>query len=225
MVMPAIPSARRLWLASASPRRLELLRTAGYDPERLPPSACAIDEAIHDDELVDQAVTRLARQKAERALSWPDLPANAVVLAGDTVVVVDGHILGKPRDRADAVRMLRRLGGSEHEVLTAIAAGRSVDGINEIVTRLVSSRVWLRPLSPALIDAYVATAEPDDKAGAYAIQGVAAQFVERIEGSCSGVVGLPLAETHTLLATFDVLPDWCHGDGPLADAATDFHPV
>lgn len=198
----------RLWLASASPRRYELLRTAGYLPERLPPAVCSIDETIGDDELVDQAVTRLARQKAERALDWPELPKNAVVLAGDTIVVVDGRILGKPCDRAEAVRMLERLGGSAHEVLTAIAVGRRAAAGFEVHVRLVSSRVWLRSLPSELIAAYVATGEPDDKAGAYAIQGIAAQFVDRIEGSCSAVVGLPLAETHELLAGFEILPEW-----------------
>lgn len=207
-VMPATPSPKRLWLASASPRRHELLRTAGYAVERMPAPACSIDETVGADESADQAVTRLASEKAERALTWSELPADAVVLAGDTVVVSEGHILGKPADRPEAIRMLERLSGGEHEVLTAIAVGRHVTTGVEIRQRLVASRVRMHVLSPALIASYVATGEPDDKAGAYAIQGLAAQFVNRIEGSCSAVVGLPLAEAHELLAAFEIFPEW-----------------
>lgn len=204
----------RLWLASASPRRFALLTDAGYQPVRIPPEACQIDEAVASDEDAADAVVRLAQAKARQAFSWSELPADAVVLAGDTVVAHDGHVLGKPADRTDAVAMLTRLSGSRHEVLTAIAVAQRKQDEIDVRIRLVCSTVWFSALTPAQIAAYVATGEPDDKAGAYAIQGLAGQFVDRIDGSCSGVVGLPLSETRQLLNEFDVVPDWLSGAAP-----------
>ena len=212
MTMQGAANPAMLFLASTSPRRLQLLISAGYRPVCLPAEASAIDETLQADETGERAVCRLAEAKARQALTWQELPNNAVVLAGDTVVVRDGEILGKPCDQADATAMLQRLAGQRHQVLTAISVGyKSGQGGDEGVplrTACVRTDVWLLPLSAAQIAAYLATGEPLDKAGSYAIQGLAAQFVARIEGSCSGVAGLPLAETHTLLAEFGIVPDW-----------------
>lgn len=206
-----VTTTSRLWLASASPRRFALLTDAGYEPVRIPPESCQIDETVALDEDAADAVVRLARAKARQAFSWSDLPIDAVVLAGDTVVAHDGHVLGKPADRADAVAMLTRLSGTRHEVLTAIAVAQRTQDDIDVRVRLVRSDVWLASLTSAEIAAYVATGEPDDKAGAYAIQGLAGQFVDRIDGSCSGVIGLPLSETRQMLKEFEVVPGWLAG--------------
>ena len=124
-----------------------------------------------------------------------------VVLGADTIVVVDGKVLGKPRDGAEVLAHLERLSGRDHLVLSAVAlAAESTDGDSRVDVRLSRNRVWFRQLSPAEREAYRATGEPADKAGSYAIQGFAAAFVTRLEGSWSAVVGLPLQETAGLLA-------------------------
>jgi septum formation protein len=182
----------RLVLASASPRRADLLRAAGYDFDVRPAD---VDERVRAGEGPEPYARRLAEAKALRLGRHPALP----VLAADTVVVVDGEVLGKPADPDDAARMLRRLSGRVHEVLTAVAlipAGRGPVPVEVAVER---TRVEFRQLVEAEIAGYVATGEPMDKAGAYAVQGRAAGFVRRLEGSYSNVVGLPLPLVHRML--------------------------
>ena len=179
-------------LASASPRRAELLRAAGIDYDVIPAN---VDETPKPDESARDYVSRLADTKA-RAIHALD--GQRTVLAADTVVVVDVQILGKPLDEADARRMLRLLSGRMHDVLTAVSIfhpGGIVD------TRVDVTRVEFAPLSESDIDWYVSTGEPLDKAGAYAVQGLASRFVPRIEGSYSNVVGLPIALVHQMLTT------------------------
>jgi septum formation protein len=185
-----------IYLASASPRRRELLAQLGLSYELL---VTDIDESLRPGEPVDAYVRRMARDKARAALErMPE--RRAPVLGADTTVVVDRHVLGKPEDREAAVSMLRRLSGVDHEVLTAVAI---VDGEDEREAVAVSRTVvTFRPLSDEEIDGYWATGEPSDKAGGYAIQGLGAVFIEAIHGSYSGVMGLPLFETACLLNGF-----------------------
>lgn len=178
-----------LVLASASPRRAELLRLAGLQPRVCPAS---IDESLLAGEDPVAYVTRLAREKATAAPAPPD----AVVLAADTAVVLGEELLGKPADPADAAAMLRRLRGRSHLVSTGVAL---LTPGGAIVGTVVTTEVVVAPLSDSAIDVYVATGEPLDKAGAYGIQGRAAAFVTRITGSWTNVVGLPLVETLDLL--------------------------
>ncbi|WP_112053598.1 Maf family protein [Onishia taeanensis] len=178
-----------LCLASASPRRLELLASIDVDCEVRPVD---IDETPLPGELPRDYVCRLAREKALAGAVLSELP----VLGSDTAVVLDGEILGKPRDRAHALEMLAALSGNTHEVLTGVA----VSGPQGLLDICVTTRVTLRAISPAEAAAYWATGEPRDKAGGYGIQGRAAVFVSHIEGSHSAVVGLPLYETAELLA-------------------------
>lgn len=187
------------YLASASPRRRELLAQIGLNSSVLRTN---IDESEHPGEAAQPYVERLAVAKA--AAGWAQLVAAdlppAPLLAADTTVELDGRILGKPADAADARAMLAALSGREHRVLTAIAVR-----LGERCERATSiSQVWFKPLSAAEIDAYIASGEPFDKAGGYGIQGRAGAFVERIAGSFSGIVGLPLCETAQLLAAFGV---------------------
>ncbi len=171
-----------LLLASASPRRLELLRALGLEPLVRPAD---VDETLRPGEDPHDAAERLARAKA--AAVAEGAPDGAVVLAADTIVVLDGEALGKPRDDDDARRMLRALRGRAHDVVTGVALSR--DG------RLVSGRetteVLFAPMTDEEVDAYVASGEPSDKAGAYALQGLGGLFVERITGTPSNVIGLP----------------------------------
>lgn len=170
-------------LASASPRRAELLAAAGI---QFRVQAADVDESTQPKEEPRAYVTRLARAKA--AAVSRTVETNALVLGADTVVVVDGRCLGKPRDDEEAAAMLRRLSGRAHEVLTGIAlrhpSGTAVECATTVVTFI--------PLSAAEIAWYVGTGEPRDKAGAYGIQGRASRFVARLEGSYSNVVGLPV---------------------------------
>jgi septum formation protein len=182
----------RIVLASASPRRAELLRAAGIDFDVLPAN---VDESALPGEMPRDYVSRLAEAKA-RAVHAMD--SRRTVLAADTVVVVDTHILGKPLDEADARRMLGALSGRTHEVLTAVCVfhpGEIVD------TRIEATAVEFAPLSDADIDWYVSSREPMDKAGGYAVQGLASRFVIRIAGSYSNVVGLPVALVYQMLTT------------------------
>lgn len=177
-----------LCLASASPRRLELLTSVGVDCDVRPVD---IDETPHPGESPRDYVCRLAREKALAGATLSDLP----VLGSDTAVVLDGEILGKPRDRAHALEMLSALSDTTHEVLTGVA----VSGPQGLLDVCVTTRVTLRAISSREAAAYWETGEPCDKAGGYGIQGRAAVFVSHIEGSHSAVVGLPLYETAKLL--------------------------
>lgn len=181
------PADCRLVLASGSPRRKMLLESAGLDFDVVPAD---IDETPLDGESPTEYVLRVAAEKAEE-VGGPD----RVVLAADTTVEAEGRILAKPVDDVDARRMLRLLSGNVHRVHTGIAV--AVGG--SIQQRLVTTAVHFVDLTPEVIDWYVATGEPHDKAGAYAIQGRAAAFVESVHGSVTNVVGLPLAETLDLL--------------------------
>ncbi|MDD0845418.1 Maf family protein [Pseudomonas sp. Gutcm_11s] len=186
-----------LHLASGSPRRRELLAQVGVPFVTL---IASIDETALPDEPAERYVERLAREKALAGLASLPAAADAVVLGADTAVVLDGRILGKPLDRADALATLAALSGREHQVLTAVAlvAGQRVE------SRVVASRVRFRALRAGEAEAYWATGEPCDKAGGYGIQGLAAVFVSQLEGSYSAVVGLPLCETVQLLEEFGI---------------------
>lgn len=190
----------QLYLASSSPRRRELLTQIGLPFHIVPAS---IDETPESGESAQVYVERLARSKALAGLNFLAQRADVCVLGADTAVVLDGRILGKPVDREDALAMLQALSGREHEVLTAVA----VADRDRCEARVVSSRVTFREVSVEEAERYWETGEPQDKAGGYAIQGLAAVFVSRVEGSYSAVVGLPLCETSALLADFSI-PSW-----------------
>lgn len=183
-----------VYLASRSPRRRELL-TQIHVPHEI--VAVDVDETRRANEAPQDYVARLARSKAAAGRL-----SGAPSLGADTAVVVAGDILGKPADRAHARVMLARLAGRTHEVWSAVAV---TDGART-ETAVSCSRVSFRPLDRSEIEVYVATGEGDDKAGAYAIQGRGAVFVARLEGSYSGVMGLPLFETAELLGRFGLKP-------------------
>jgi septum formation protein len=211
----------RLVLASASPRRAELLRAAGFEFDVIPAD---VDETMDIEETPDGYVRRVAQLKAQAVAL--QAPGRAVVGA-DTIVVVDHEVLGKPVDAADARRMLERLAGREHVVMTAVclmnpreagaehgvhagpaeAANHAARerGSKRLETRVARTTVEFAPLSANEIDWYIGTGEPMDKAGAYAVQGLASRFVTRVDGSYSNVVGLPVA----------VVYDLCRGAGLL----------
>lgn len=198
--MSAIPL--HVYLASRSARRREILTQIGVRFDVLllregPGRTPDFDETPLQDEEPDGYVQRVARMKAE--VGWNRMQARRLrrqpVLAADTTVTVDGQILGKPADRADAARMLRLLSGREHVVHTAVAL--KLD--ERLALRLSSTRVEFGPLDEEAIRQYVASGEPMDKAGAYGIQGKAAIFVKTLQGSYTGVVGLPACETAELL--------------------------
>jgi septum formation protein len=178
----------RIVLASASPRRAALLRGLGLDFAVRP---AHFDETPRRGETVEALVERLARGKATAGARPGEL-----VLAADTEVAVDGEILGKPADAADAARMLAMLGGREHDVVTGVAVHDA--GAGALAAGTERSRVTFAPLTRREIDWYVATGEPMDKAGAYAIQGPAALFVTAVAGNYPNVVGLPLPLVYRL---------------------------
>ena len=193
---------KKIYLASKSPRRRELLRQVGVEFELLmlrgdPSRGVDVSEDALPDEDPHTYVARVAREKG--AFAWNILQMRRQplrpVLTADTTVTLDGGILGKPADNAEAVDMLERLSGRTHQVLTSVAihAERVVEQITQV------SQVRFVKLTRAQIQAYCATTEPYDKAGGYGIQGLAALYVERIEGSHSGIMGLPLFETAMLL--------------------------
>jgi septum formation protein len=183
-----------LLLASASPRRAELLRAAGFAFDVRPAHA---DESVHPGESPDAYVRRVAEAKAGAVLA---ASPGRLVLAADTTVVIDAEILAKPEDEADATRMLRRLSGRRHQVLTAVTLAR--DG--RLMTRVAETHVEFAALTEHEIAWYVASREPFDKAGAYAVQGLASRFVLRIDGSHSNVVGLPVALVYAMLRELGV---------------------
>jgi septum formation protein len=199
------PLERVIYLASRSPRRRELLSQIGVRYNLVlfrsrPEAQEDVNEEPLEGETPGAYVERVARAKAEAGwhrVAQRSLP-QAPVLAADTTVALDGRIIGKPADRADASRMLGELSGRRHEVLTAVAVK-----LGEFVECALSvSEVQFKPLSPEEIAQYVQSGECDDKAGAYAIQGRAARFVSELRGSYSGVMGLPLYETAQLLERF-----------------------
>jgi septum formation protein len=196
-------SNMRLILASASPRRAELLRAAGFTFDIV---VADVDESIHPDETPAEYVRRLAAEKSaagQAAVARVEPPAGQrdsndvapIVLGADTTVVVDGQILGKPRDDGDAAAMLRRLSGRCHDVLTGISLRQ---GALE-AGRVDSTAVHFLEISEAEVAWYVGSGEGRDKAGAYAIQGLASRFIPRIDGSYANVVGLPVASVAELL--------------------------
>ncbi|MDP1765998.1 MAG: Maf family protein [Methylotenera sp.] len=182
-----------VYLASRSPRRVELLKQIGVRCETLPAD---IDETQHIGESPEEYVVRLALQKAEACYQrLPVVQRVHPVLAADTTVVLAGAVLGKPEDDHDALNMLQSLSGSLHLVHTAVALTFN----NETEVVLSTTVVEMMALSAAQIDAYIATGEHRDKAGSYGIQGAAGAWIKRIEGSYTGVMGLPLYETADLL--------------------------
>ena len=184
----------RLILASASPRRAELLRQAGFTFDVKPAD---VDEAVRSGETPWDYVRRLAAEKSAAVFQQLGVDAGEVVVIGaDTAVVVDGAILGKPRDDADATTMLRKLSGRAHEVVTGVSLRT---GKVEVGT-VARTAVRFAALSDLQIAEYVASGEGGDKAGAYAIQGLASRFIPSIEGSYSNVVGLPVADVAELLS-------------------------
>lgn len=182
-----------LYLASASPRRREILQQLGLAFQSLPQN---IDESRLPGEPPEDYVLRLASGKARAALATPGNAAGAICLGADTTVVCDGQIFEKPTDAADARRILGILSGKTHTVLTAVAVATA--SMHEVL--LSKSEVIFKTLTTPEIVAYWATGEPADKAGAYGIQGLGAVFVSSINGSYSGIMGLPIAETLALLA-------------------------
>jgi septum formation protein len=183
-----------VYLASRSPRRAHLLEQIGVSYRTV---EVDVDEGARPGEPGWALVGRLARAKALTALR--ELPEPAYVIGADTVVIVDGDVLGKPSGRDEALGQLERLSGRAHEVLTAVALARRGSAGTVAPVRLSRSRVWFRVLGEAERVAYWDTGEPADKAGSYGIQGRAGEFVTRLEGSYSAVVGLPLFETCDLL--------------------------
>jgi septum formation protein len=186
---------KMIYLASHSPRRRQLLDQIHVTYQ---PLAINIDETPHPQESPQHYVQRLALAKARAARTLVD--TIHPILAADTAVVCDEQIFGKPTDTKDAKQMLTQLSGRGHQVMTAIALVTP----NQEKVRLNISQVYFRALSGVEIDAYIATGEPLDKAGSYAIQGLASIFIERLEGSYSGVMGLPLYETAILLTEIGV---------------------
>lgn len=186
-------------LASASPRRQQLLSSLVKEFEVLPAD---IDEAPFELEKPEEYVIRMAREKAEAAISLNKLAVRDLVIASDTSVVLGDVILGKPTDFEHAQQMLRSLSGGAHRVMTSLCVCNG--GLNRVVVRNVITDVTFREISDLEIQQYWSTGEPMDKAGAYAIQGVGSVFVSHISGSFSAVVGLPLFELSQILSEFGV---------------------
>ncbi len=187
-----------LVLGSTSPRRAELLSQLGLSFRTLGPD---IDETVRRGEAPLAYVERMAWEKFESLQSGDELEASDVLLTADTVVVSEDEILGKPLDEAEATEILRKLSGNSHSVYTAVTVG-SKEAHNRQFT--VETKVHFRRLNNKEIAAYWQTGEPQDKAGSYGIQGIGAIFVDRIEGSYSNVVGLPLTETAQALSAFGI---------------------
>lgn len=210
-----------LLLASSSPRRRELLAQIGV-------AFTVVPSRVDEDDLTrrlgawgpaspEALVACLAAAKAREVASRPETPPGALVLAADTVVVLDGEVLGKPVDEADARRMLGRLAGRVHRVVSGVAVVRARDGL--LLADVEVTEVQMAPLDPDAIDRYVATGEPLDKAGSYAVQGLGSILVERVHGCYFNVVGLPLARTARLLERFGLrVPDLWHDGNPAVRA-------
>ncbi|ABY69644.1 putative MAF protein [Actinobacillus pleuropneumoniae] len=192
-------SNKQIYLASNSPRRWELLKNLGLDLLRL---SSEIDESPQVNEKADEYCLRIAKQKNQeaQAVRIAENLAEHPILTADTTVSIDGKILGKPKDEQDAFAMLKMLSGRTHQVFTAVCIsyrGKQVECLH-------TSEVSFRRLTDAEIHAYIATGEPMDKAGAYGIQQFGGVFVERLSGSFTGVMGLPVFETAELLKQFDL---------------------
>jgi septum formation protein len=187
---------KHIYLASASPRRRELLQQIGIEFTLL---KVDVDETPLPGELPEAFVRRLALEKARAGRAQLAADDDTPVLGADTAVVIDGTIMGKPRDRAHGMAMLRALSGRAHQVMSAVALA----GLHE-AARVSISHVSFDTLDDVTCEAYWASGEPLDKAGGYAIQGLAGAFVTQLQGSYSGVVGLPLNETAALLREFDI---------------------
>lgn len=185
-----------LYLASGSPRRRELLALLNVPFEVL---KTEVEERRHPEESAQEYVRRLALEKAQAGVKVA--PQDLPVLGADTIVVLNGQVLEKPRDKADAQRILRALSGQQHQVITAVSLADRQD----VLSAMVVTDVTFRVLSQLEISDYIATGEPMDKAGAYGIQGKGGCFVRSITGSYHAVVGLPLVETHELLSNFIAL--------------------
>lgn len=187
---------QQLILASGSPRRRDFLKNMGISFVVQSPD---VDETALENESPGDLVMRLSRLKA---LSVGAQHPQGVVLSADTVVVIDNEILGKPRDRADAKAMIKKLSGRTHEVYTAVCVcqGRRCEQIMEV------TKVTFATLSDELVELYVASGECDDKSGSYSVQGIAAMLIEKVEGSVSSVVGLPACQTRELLHKFGINP-------------------
>jgi septum formation protein len=179
----------KLVLASRSPRRAELLKAAGFE---FTIRAADVDETPRESEAPRAYVQRVAEEKARAVQA----NADEIILAADTTVVLESEIMGKPVDAPDAARMLRALAGRRHEVITAVCIRRG----DRVTCEIASTAVWFAPLSDGEIADYVASGEPTDKAGAYGIQGLASKFIDRIDGSYTNVVGLPVALTYRLIS-------------------------
>ena len=190
MTADIAPGSRRtIVLASRSPRRSELLAAAGISFEVL---AADIDETPHTNEAPEAYVERLAIEKASAVLA---LRPGTTVIGADTTFVIDGQILGKPADAQDATDMLRLLQGRPHDVFTGVA----VASASGVLAAVAHTRVWFRVMTDEDISWYVASGQPMDKAGAYGIQGLASRFIDRIDGSYTNVVGLPVAVVFSIL--------------------------
>jgi septum formation protein len=189
----------RLILASASPRRADLLASAGFTFDIVP---VELDETVAAGEAPEAYVERLAREKARQVARRN---SGTVVVGADTTVVIDDLVLGKPAGSAEASEMLRMLSGRVHRVMTGVAVVRDETAVSEVVT----TEVRFLHLSETEISWYVASGEPRDKAGGYGVQGLASRFVERIDGSYSNVVGLPVATVYRLLKSLGWDADKC----------------
>lgn len=185
-----------IYLASGSPRRQELLTQLGVSFERI---VTGIEEKRAEGESAQQYVSRLAREKAQAGVV--QTPRDLPVLGADTIVILNGEVLEKPHDADHAARMLRKMSGQTHQVMTAVALADS----QNVLDCLVVTDVTFRVLTDDEIAAYIASGEPMDKAGAYGIQGLGGCFVRMINGSYHAVVGLPLVETYELLSNFNSL--------------------
>ena len=185
-----------LYLASGSPRRQELLTQLGVSFERI---VTGIEEKRAEGESAQQYVSRLAREKAQAGVAR--VPRDLPVLGADTIVILNGEVLEKPRDADHAARMLHKMSGQTHQVMTAVALADR----QHVLDCLVVTEVTFRVLTDDDIAAYIASGEPMDKAGAYGIQGLGGCFVRKINGSYHAVVGLPLVETYELLSNFNSL--------------------
>ncbi len=185
-----------LLLASQSPRRAELLKQIGVPFSQYPVN---IDETVLEHEPPDKYVRRMAEEKS--SLGYKKAGTNKIVLGSDTIVVANGSILGKPKDKTDAMRMLSILSDNTHQVFTAV----TITSAKQQKTIVIETQVCFGPISTKQMAEYWQTGEPQDKAGSYGIQGLGGQFVKHIKGSYSAVVGLPLYQTRMLLTEFGII--------------------